>query len=42
VQVLSWADEHEQIVNAVEAGDADLAERLARDHVRSWAPVEHE
>jgi DNA-binding GntR family transcriptional regulator len=42
VQVLSWADEHEQIVNAVEAGDADLAERLARKHVRSWAPVEHE
>src|SRR6476619_5437102 len=42
VQVLSWADEHEQIVNAVEAGDADLAERLAREHVRSWAPVEHE
>jgi DNA-binding GntR family transcriptional regulator len=41
VMVLSWADEHEQIVDAVEAGDADRAERLTREHILAWPPVEH-
>jgi DNA-binding GntR family transcriptional regulator len=34
-----WADEHEQIVDAIDAGDADAAERLTRDHVAAHPPV---
>jgi DNA-binding GntR family transcriptional regulator len=34
-----WADEHEQIVEAIDAGDADAAERLTRDHVAAHPPV---
>jgi DNA-binding GntR family transcriptional regulator len=38
--VLVWADEHERITNAVEAGDPDAADRLTREHVAAWPPVE--
>jgi DNA-binding GntR family transcriptional regulator len=38
--VLTWADEHEQITDAVDSGDAELAERVARDHVAAHPPVE--
>ena len=31
--VLGWADEHEAIVAAIEAGKAEAAERLTREHV---------
>src|SRR5690348_11220911 len=30
----AWADEHEHIVDAIDAGDADAAERLTRLHVQ--------
>ncbi len=36
--VLTWADEHERIVDAIEAGDPELAERLAREHVAAYPP----
>jgi DNA-binding GntR family transcriptional regulator len=39
-QVLVWADEHERITDAVEAGDGDLAGRLTHEHVAAWPPVE--
>ncbi|MDX6532943.1 MAG: hypothetical protein QOF68_687 [Gaiellales bacterium] len=39
-RVLVWADEHEQITAAVEAGDGDLAERVTREHIAAWPPVE--
>ena len=35
-----WADEHEQIVEAIAAGDGDAAERLTREHVSRHPPVE--
>ncbi len=35
----AWADEHERIVDAIEAGDADAAERLTREHVSAHPPV---
>jgi|SRR3954470_2543601 DNA-binding GntR family transcriptional regulator len=38
--VLAWADEHDRMTEAVEAGDAELAERLAREHLEAWPPVE--
>jgi DNA-binding GntR family transcriptional regulator len=38
--VLAWADEHDLITDAVEAGEAALAERLAREHLEAWPPVE--
>jgi DNA-binding GntR family transcriptional regulator len=36
--VLAWADDHERIVDAVAAGDADLAERLTREHIAASPP----
>ena len=36
----AWADEHERIIDAIEAGDADAAERLTRDHIAAHPPVE--
>jgi len=36
----AWADEHEWIIDAIEAGDADAAERLTRDHIAAHPPVE--
>jgi DNA-binding GntR family transcriptional regulator len=38
--VLAWADDHELITDAVEAGDAQLAERLTREHIQAFPPVE--
>ena len=37
--VLAWADQHERITDAVEAGDADLADRLTREHIAAHPPV---
>ncbi len=34
-----WADEHERITDAVEAGLADDAERLTRAHIEAHPPV---
>ncbi|HET7566678.1 MAG TPA: GntR family transcriptional regulator [Gaiellaceae bacterium] len=36
--VRRWADEHEGILAAVEAGRGAAAERLTREHVASWPP----
>ena len=36
----AWADEHEAIVEAIAAGDGDLAERLTREHIERHPPVE--
>ncbi len=38
--VLAWADDHERITDAVEAGDPELAERLTREHIQAFPPVE--
>jgi DNA-binding GntR family transcriptional regulator len=35
-----WADEHEQIVDAIAAGDGNAAERLTREHVSRHPPIE--
>lgn len=35
----AWADEHERIADAIDAGDADAAERLTRLHIRAHPPV---
>ena len=35
----AWADEHASIVDAIEAGDQDLAERLTREHISAHPPV---
>ncbi len=35
----NWADEHERIVDAIEAGDPGLAERLTREHISAHPPV---
>jgi DNA-binding GntR family transcriptional regulator len=37
-QILSWADDHEAIVAAVEAGKGGEAERLTRDHIAAYPP----
>jgi DNA-binding GntR family transcriptional regulator len=41
-RMIESAREHHGILNAISAGDAELAERLARDHIRSaresWTP----
>ena len=38
--VLAWAEDHERITDAVEAGDPELAERLTREHIQAFPPVE--
>ncbi len=38
--VAGWADEHEAIAAAVEAGDGPLAERLTREHIIRHPPLE--
>jgi DNA-binding GntR family transcriptional regulator len=35
----NWADDHERIVDAIEAGDPELAERLTRNHISAHPPV---
>jgi DNA-binding FadR family transcriptional regulator len=35
----AWADEHERIADAIDAGDPDAAERRTRIHVQSHPPV---
>src|SRR5947199_73793 len=35
----AWAEEHERITEAIEAGDADEAERLTREHIQAHPPV---
>jgi len=35
----AWANEHEHIVDAIDAGDADAAERLTRVHIEAHPPV---
>jgi DNA-binding GntR family transcriptional regulator len=35
----AWASEHARITEAIAAGDADLAERLTRDHISAHPPV---
>jgi DNA-binding GntR family transcriptional regulator len=35
----AWAHEHEHIVDAIDAGDADAAERLTRLHIQAHPPV---
>ncbi|MDX6547863.1 MAG: hypothetical protein QOG33_1413 [Gaiellales bacterium] len=35
----AWATEHARITEAIAAGDADLAERLTRDHISAHPPV---
>jgi DNA-binding FadR family transcriptional regulator len=38
--VLGWADEHDQILAAISAGDGDASERLTREHIlRHPAPA---
>ena len=37
-QILAWADEHEAIVEAVEAGSSTRAERLTRKHIEAYPP----
>ncbi len=34
-----WADQHDRIAEAVEAGDAGLVERLTRAHIAAYPPV---
>jgi len=36
--VRRWADEHAEILDAVEKGRAAAAERLTREHVAAWPP----
>ena len=36
----AWAEEHQQIVDAIAGADADAAERLTRDHITRHPPVE--
>lgn len=38
--VRRWADEHELIADAVASGDPDMAERVTREHLAAWPPVE--
>ena len=38
MQILSWADEHEAIVDAVAAGSAARAERKTREHIAAYPP----
>ncbi len=38
--VQAWASEHVSIVDAIEAGDHDLAERLTREHIAAHPPVQ--
>jgi DNA-binding GntR family transcriptional regulator len=35
-----WANEHDAIADAVEARDADLVERLTREHIEAYPPAE--
>jgi DNA-binding GntR family transcriptional regulator len=35
----AWANEHEHIVDAIDAGDTDAAERLTRLHIQAHPPV---
>jgi len=35
----AWAGEHEQIVDAIAAGDGEAAERLTREHILAHPPV---
>jgi DNA-binding GntR family transcriptional regulator len=35
----AWANEHEHIVDAIDAGDADAAEQLTRVHIEAHPPV---
>jgi DNA-binding GntR family transcriptional regulator len=35
----AWAHEHDSIVDAIEAGDENLAERLTRKHIAAHPPV---
>jgi DNA-binding GntR family transcriptional regulator len=37
-QIVVWADEHEAIVDAVEAGSLTRAERLTRTHIAAYPP----
>ncbi len=37
-QILGWADEHEAILGAVEAGSPARAERLTRRHIAAYPP----
>jgi DNA-binding GntR family transcriptional regulator len=37
-RVLGWADEHERILEAVSAGDAERADRLTREHIAASPP----
>jgi DNA-binding GntR family transcriptional regulator len=37
-QVLSWADDHEAITDAVQTGKAARAEALTRDHIAAYPP----
>ena len=39
--VEAWAHEHEQILAALTAGDADLAEQITRTHLQRHPPLEH-
>jgi DNA-binding GntR family transcriptional regulator len=39
-QVQSWADDHEAITDAVQAGAGGRAERLTRDHIAAYPPVD--
>jgi DNA-binding GntR family transcriptional regulator len=36
--VRRWVEEHQAILEAVEAGRAAAAERLTREHVAAWPP----
>ena len=36
----AWAGEHEAILEAIAAGDGELAERLTREHIERHPPVE--
>ena len=35
-----WAGEHEAIIEAIAAGDGELAQRLTREHIERHPPVE--
>jgi DNA-binding GntR family transcriptional regulator len=40
-QMLQWADEHEAITEAVARGQAARAERLIREHIAAYPPVDN-
>jgi DNA-binding GntR family transcriptional regulator len=36
--LLAWADQHEEILEAIERGDGDAAEGLTHAHIEAFPP----